>query len=204
MFGACKPIMNITGKTLLLKKRTIWNSKFYSTKFSALTGFHQDAPSSLLSSKSGQLSVHQRTALFTLRSVHKALGTKQPAYSYSAFKPTAAPGQPARLQSNWSKVNYKLSISRGSYLYRGSRLYNQLPDSLVKIRKKLNSRKVLSNGSKNISHSFLPNTLWDASKIVYYCNLSAGRIAVLLKLDTINRLIDWLNDKTIQNQFKIY
>ena len=87
----------------------------------SLTGLDRDAPSSLLSSKSGQLSVHQRTALFTLTSVHKALGTKQPAYSYSALKPSPTPGQPVRLQSKCSKVNFKLSISSGSYLYRGSR-----------------------------------------------------------------------------------
>ena len=109
----------------------------------SLTGLDRDAPSSLLSSMSGQLSVHQRTALLTLTSVHKALGTKQPAYSYSALKPTPTPGQPVRLQvqSNCSKVNFKLSISRGSYLYRGSKLYNQLPDSLVKISQQAQFKK---------------------------------------------------------------
>ena len=97
----------------------------------SLTGLDRDTPASLLSSMSGQLSVHQRTALFTLTSVHKALRTKQPVYSYSALKPTLAPGQHGRLQSNCSKINYKLSISRGSYLYRGSKLYNQLLTLLI-------------------------------------------------------------------------
>ena len=97
----------------------------------SLTGLDRDTPSSLLSSKTGQLSVHQRTALFTLTSVHKALGAKEPSYSYSTFKPTPNPGQPVRLQTNCNNVNFNLSISRGSYYYRGSRLYNQIPDSLV-------------------------------------------------------------------------
>jgi hypothetical protein len=65
----------------------------------SLTGLDCDTPSSLLSSKTGQLSVHQRTALFTLTSVHKALRAKEPSYSSSqsqilvnlfASKPTAA------------------------------------------------------------------------------------------------------------------
>ena len=97
----------------------------------SLTGLDRDTPSSLLSSKTGQLSVHQRTALFTLTTVHKALRAKEPSYSYSTFKPTPNPGQPVRLQTNCNNVNFNLSISRGSYYYRGSRLYNQIPDSLV-------------------------------------------------------------------------
>ena len=44
----------------------------------SLTGLDRDTPSSLLSSKTGQLSVHQRTALFTLTSVHKVPQSKGP------------------------------------------------------------------------------------------------------------------------------
>ena len=36
-----------------------------------------------------------------------------------------------QLQVNAASVDYKLSLSRGSYFYRGSRLYNQLPDGLI-------------------------------------------------------------------------
>ena len=44
----------------------------------SLTGPDRDAPASLLRSQGGQLSVHQRTALFTLTWVHKALGARGP------------------------------------------------------------------------------------------------------------------------------
>jgi hypothetical protein len=118
----------------------------------SLTGLDRDAPSSLLSSQSGQLSVHQRTALFTLTSVHKALGTMEPSFSYSTFKQTPSNGQPVRLQTNCSRVNYKLSISRGSYYYRGSRLYNQIPDSLVKTR----NQALFKKGAKQWVRTHIP------------------------------------------------
>ena len=82
----------------------------------SLTGMDRDTPVTELLKTSGQLSVHQRTALYTLTSVHKAFQHKKPAYSHSRLQP---------------RVEYKLSLSRGSFFYRGSRLYNQLPDSLT-------------------------------------------------------------------------
>ena len=79
-----------------------------------------------LHSTSRLLSVHQRCALYTLTSVHKAIKCQQPAYSHSEFQPN-----PATVRNTGaSRVDYKLSISRGSYYYRGSRLFNKLPDSL--------------------------------------------------------------------------
>ena len=98
----------------------------------ALTGLDRDTPVSVLSSRSGQLSVHQRTALFSLTSVHKVLQSQEPAYSLSRLKPNQDQDEPARLQTNCKRTEYKLSISRGGYYYRSSRLYNQLPDSLVR------------------------------------------------------------------------
>ena len=98
----------------------------------ALTGLDRDTPVSVLSSRSGQLSVHQRTALFSLTSVHKVLQSQEPAYNLSRLKPNQDQDEPARLQSNCKRTEYKLSISRGGFYYRSSRLYNQLPDSLVR------------------------------------------------------------------------
>ena len=92
----------------------------------SLTGLDRDTSVTTLHSASGLLSVHQRCAFYTLTSVHKAVKHHQPAYSYSMFKPNSATVQ----NSGASRVNYELSISRGSYFYRGSRLYNKLPDSL--------------------------------------------------------------------------
>ena len=98
----------------------------------ALTGLDRDTPVSVLSSRSGRLSVHQRTALFSLTSVHKVLQSQEPAYNLSRLQPNQDQDEPARLQSNCKRTEYKLSISRGGFYYRSSRLYNQLPDSLVR------------------------------------------------------------------------
>ena len=94
----------------------------------SLTGLARDTPISVLCSRSGQLSVHQRVALFTLTSIHKVLSNKEPIVT------VPNPGQPVRLQTNCNRVDYDLSISRGSYFYRGSRLYNQIPSSLAKMQ----------------------------------------------------------------------
>ena len=96
----------------------------------ALTGLDYETPISVLSSRSGQLSVHQRTAVFTLTSVHKALKNQEPLYSHSLLHPDQD-----QVRTNCRRVECKLSISRGIFYYRGSRLYNQLPASLTSIPK---------------------------------------------------------------------
>ena len=101
----------------------------------SITGLDHETPVSVLSSRSGQLSVHQRTAVFTLSAVHKVLKNQEPSYSYSLLCPDPVPGQPGRIQTNCRRVESKLSISRASFYYRGSRLYNQLPASLINIPK---------------------------------------------------------------------
>ena len=74
---------------------------------------------------SGQLSVQQRTAMFTIVSVHRSIQKKQPAYNYSRLQPNSARSQ------GQTRSDYKLSLSRGSFYYRGSKLYNQLPVNLI-------------------------------------------------------------------------
>ena len=95
----------------------------------SLTGLDNYTPVTKLCEASDKLSVHQRTALYTVSSVHKALQLHKPVYSYSRFKPDNRVTN-VRNQSR-SNLNYNLSISRCSYYYRGSRLYRQLPASLV-------------------------------------------------------------------------
>ena len=102
----------------------------------SLTRLERDTPISVLCAQSGQLSVHQRTALFTLNSVHRTLNTKEPGYSYSCLKPL-----PNQQNTHCNKVNYKHSISRTSYSYRGSRLYNQIPSDLANKNKQSEFRK---------------------------------------------------------------
>ena len=101
----------------------------------SLTGMDHDTAVSSLTAASGQLSVHQRTALFTLTSVHKAIQSKEPSYSFAEFCRNQPPLQTGRQQSNCSRIEYKLSISRGGYFYRGIRLYNQILSSLASTSK---------------------------------------------------------------------
>ena len=104
----------------------------------SLTGSDRYTSSSVLSSTSGKLSVHQRTAFFSINSVHRTLQTKEPAYSYSLFKPNEMQVE------NCNPVNYNLSISRCSYHYRACRLYNQLPVSLTQS----SNQSVFKTGAK--------------------------------------------------------
>ena len=98
----------------------------------SLTGLERDTPVSVLSSVSGKLSVQQRTAFFTINSIHRSMQTQEPQYSYSTLKPIAnQENEVPHYHSNCNMVHRKLSISRGGYYYRGSRLYNLLPASLT-------------------------------------------------------------------------
>ena len=101
----------------------------------SLTGLEYETPVPVLLESSGQLSVHQRSALFTLTSVHKTLQSKHPAYSHSVLKLPPEYVQNPRHPSNCNRVEYKHSLSRGGYFYRGSKLFNQIPPSLANIEK---------------------------------------------------------------------
>ena len=95
----------------------------------SLTGLDRDTPIATLHATSGQLSVQQRTAMFTIVSVHKSIQKKQPAYNYSRLQPNSALVD-VRVQG-LPRIDYKLSLSRGSFYYRGSKLYSQLPANLI-------------------------------------------------------------------------
>ena len=97
----------------------------------SLTGLQRETPVSLLAAKSGQLSVHQRTALFTIISIHKSLINGEPNYTSLTLKPRPFQTRITRHQTNCYTVDYSLSISRSSFMYRGGKLYNQLPQDLV-------------------------------------------------------------------------
>ena len=96
----------------------------------SLTSLPRDTPVSILTDRSGQLSVHQRVALSTVTSIYKALTTKEPHNMFKTLELQPNQRTP-RHQTNCRKVDYNLSISRGSFMYRGSKLYNQLPQELV-------------------------------------------------------------------------
>ena len=53
----------------------------------SLTGLHRDTPVSVLTARSGQISVHQRTALSNVTLVYKALTTKEPSNIFQTLQP---------------------------------------------------------------------------------------------------------------------
>ena len=93
----------------LLKLQILMNKVLRS-----LTSLPKDTPVSILLAKSGQLSVHQRTALYTATSVHKSIITKEPHYSSQLLGPNPTGQRNPRLHYNCNMVNYNLSISRES------------------------------------------------------------------------------------------
>ena len=80
-------------------------------------------------------------ALSTIVSVHKSLINKEPHYTYAALELRPTLPRTSRHQNNCRSVDYNLSISRGSLMYRGSKLYNQLPLELVRKTKISEFRK---------------------------------------------------------------
>ena len=92
-----------------------------------LLGMDRDTPTSTLCELSGQLSVHQRVAFFTLCSVYKVLSTGMPDYSFKLLKNNDARRHRTGTMNHCQRIDYKLSISRDSHMYRCSRLFNMLP-----------------------------------------------------------------------------
>ena len=92
----------------------------------SLTGLPYDTPVSQLVAASGQLSVHQRTAYHTLTSMYKTIKSGLPRYSRDRL-------EESRAQTKF-RIECRLSLSRCSYFYRGSRLLNQLPDDFLEAR----------------------------------------------------------------------
>ena len=89
-----------------------------------LTNLGQETPIWLLLKNSGFLSFHQMCAHATLKTTKKILQSKEPVYLYEALKSSRPRSQDV------SKVNYKLRISRESFLYQASKLYSLLPEEI--------------------------------------------------------------------------
>ena len=130
----------------------------------SLTSLPRDTPVSVLLEKSGQLSVHQRTALYTATSVHKSITTKEPHYSSQILEWKQTQERNPCLHYNCNMINYNLSISRGSYIYRGSKIYNMLPKELVA---RTNLRE-FRRGAKEWIKNGVP--LLDKTNILFYFN----------------------------------
>ena len=89
-------------------------------------------PCSELITLSGDLSIHQLVAYHTLLQVHKTIVSKKPEY-LSKHLSLKLPGNgqifPHR-QIQTLTVNRMLSISRSAFMYRGARIWNELPLNL--------------------------------------------------------------------------
>ena len=91
-----------------------------------ISGEKWDTPVIVLHRKTKQLSVHQRTAMFTLMSTQKVLLTSSPEYHSSRLS-----GRRLQQVNNRGRsavhIDYRLSLSRGSFFYRCTRIYAKLP-----------------------------------------------------------------------------
>ena len=82
-----------------------------------------------LITESGELSIHQLVAYHTLLQVHKTILCKKPEYlakNVSLNIPKNGQIFPHR-QIHTITVNRNKSISRSAFMYRGAKLWNQLP-----------------------------------------------------------------------------
>ena len=85
-----------------------------------VTGLDRYASTSTLAMASRQLLVHQRTALFTMTAVHKALVNKEPSYAHSRFHTESRGNEETRNQWNCNRIQHKLSLSQCGFLVRAS------------------------------------------------------------------------------------
>ena len=81
--------------------------------------------------KTNDISVHQLIAYQTILCVHKTLKNRKPTYVYNKIKPHENVGG----LRNGSKINVQaeLTVSRGGFIYRGSKLYNMIPNHIKDI-----------------------------------------------------------------------
>ena len=112
-----------------------------------ITGLDRETSTRELHEKSGQLSVHQRCAFFTMVLVHKTLITRKPEYHLDRLS-SSMPDDMQTRRTGGLRMEYKLSISRCSFFYRGCKLYNLLPSDLKKIDKMASFKKAVKDWTK--------------------------------------------------------
>ena len=82
--------------------------------------------------ESGDMSIHQQIAYFTLLQVFKTTQSKKPDYLAKKLilkKPNGNNIFPQR-QLNTIEVNSRLTVGRSGFLFRGAKLWNQLPNNM--------------------------------------------------------------------------
>ena len=96
-----------------------------------LTNSDRDTSTIELHARSNQLSVQQRCAFFSLMSVHKIMKTTEPYYHFTQLQCSQREHSISTRNRGALRIDYRLSLSRSSFFYRSSRLYNCLPADLV-------------------------------------------------------------------------
>ena len=77
-----------------------------------------------------EMSVNQLGAYHTLLTMHKAINEQTPKYVYDKLTEKVPVDGRRRQQNKVTVPNYRLTVSRGSFCYRGATLWNKLPDQL--------------------------------------------------------------------------
>ena len=94
-----------------------------------LTKKPYDTPTVSLLQASSQLSVHQLVAYHSVVQVFKIKETQQPKYHYTRlFCPRPIATRSAQNQD--LRIDFKLSLTRGSFFFQSSRVWNSLPQNL--------------------------------------------------------------------------
>ena len=92
-------------------------------------------PTSILLKKTNQLSIHQMVAYYTAVQVYNIFNTKEPKYHYHRLFGSSEEENPPESRSrNHRRVDFKLSLARGSFFYQGSRLWAAIPQNLKNIQ----------------------------------------------------------------------
>ena len=100
-----------------------------------LTGMRRSTPTLTLLKETKSLSVQQMIAFQSLIMVHKVVHSGKPVYLADRLK-LQVDGVRARNQGKLVTINRNLSTSRAGFVYRGSRLFNFLPE-LIRMDKNL-------------------------------------------------------------------
>ena len=92
------------------------------------SGSDYQTPTAVLLEKTKDMSVHQQISYHTLLSVFKVISTKKPTYVYERLKPA----NNFRGTRNGLTLNCHgdLAVTRGSFMYRGAKLFNMLPKEI--------------------------------------------------------------------------
>ena len=99
----------------------VWDLTMYNEKQNRSTAFTKDDNRRLQIIVSGQLSVQQRTAYHTLVSMYKTIQSDLPVYCHNRLEESKPMSSSLETRSNvMYRVDYRLSVSRCSYFYRGT------------------------------------------------------------------------------------